>query len=92
VADPNGAVRRVERIGDGRRETGKRAVLAGDVDGRPTVEDDEDARVAGRPALGGDDRVPLLVARDARDARLDPAEDAWIVEVRAQGTWGSISP
>jgi len=93
VPDPDGAVRGVERIGNGRREAAQRASLAGDVNGRTAVvEDDEDAGVAGRPALGGDDGVPLLVARDAGDAGLDPAEGARIVEVRAQGTWGSISP
>lgn len=60
---------------------------------RPAARDDgEDAGVPVRPALGGDNRVPLSRARDPGDPGLDPAERAGIGDVAAQDSWGSMSP
>jgi hypothetical protein len=92
AADSGCPVRRVERARDRLGKTGQRGLVALNVDRRTAREDDEAARVSCRAALGGYDGVPLLRPRDARDARFDPAKGARIVEVRAQGSWGSMSP
>ena len=53
---------------------------------------DERALVPGAFAGRGRDGVPFARARDARDARLDPAERPRIAQVVAQVTLGSMSP
>jgi hypothetical protein len=53
---------------------------------------DERAFVLGGVAGRRRDGVPFARARDARDARLDPAERPRIAQVVSQVTLGSMSP
>jgi hypothetical protein len=52
-------------------------------------ERDERGLLARSGAVSDRDRVPLARARDAGDARLDPAERPRVFD---QATWGSMSP
>jgi len=92
LADPDGAVRRLESVPERPRKARERRRVGSDVDRVALRDDDEDAGVTACPAVGCYDRIPLARPRDPRDPGLDPAERPGISEVAAQESWGSISP
>ena len=92
MPDPDGPVWRLDPVTNGPGQAGQRPGIGADKDRLAAGYDDEDARVPGGPALGGDDRIPLTRARDPGDPGLDPAERAGIGDVAAQDSWGSMSP
>ena len=92
MPDSNGAVRRLERVVESPGETGDRPGVGPEMDRLAPGDDDEDARIPARAAVGRDDRIPLPRARDSGNPRFDPAKGARIGEVAAQVSWGSMSP
>jgi hypothetical protein len=91
TAQAHGAVGRLDEPVERRLEARDRRFVPALVNRR--VRANEDALLACNVAFGRCDDVPLTGAREAGDARLDPAERPRVGDlVRRQPTWGSISP